>query len=88
MWARSIFTAFVLSLTTIPVWAQTVPAAPGPASGPNWRPAGYGADNAVVPATATTPGPLSPAAPTNLSTSTPPEGNSAMNTLETGTARA
>ena len=36
---RSIFTAFILSVITAQVSAQTVPAAPGPTSDPAWRPA-------------------------------------------------
>ena len=55
---RSIFTAFILSVTTIQAWAQP---APGPASDPAWRPAATGADNQVAPAAAASPGPLSPA---------------------------
>ncbi len=60
MWSRSIFTAFILSVTTVQAWAQTVPAAAGPTPGAIWRPAAYGAVNGVVPAAATSPAPLSP----------------------------
>ena len=68
MWSRSIFTAFILSVTTVQAWAQTVPAAAGPTPGAIWRPAAYGAVNGVVPAAATSPAPLSP----DLGTSGPP----------------
>ena len=59
MWARSIFTAFTLSVATTAAWAQTAPSAPGQTSGPTWRSPTFGADNGVVPATATAPAPLS-----------------------------
>ena len=60
---RSIFTAFILSLTTAQAWAQTVPAAPNPTPDPAWRPAAYGATNGAVPAAATVPAFTAPAVP-------------------------
>ena len=59
MRARSIFTVFILFVTTTQAWAQAVQDAPGPA----WRPAGFAANNGVVPAAATGQGPFSPSAP-------------------------
>ena len=59
MRTRSIFTVFILFVTTTQAWAQSVQDAPGPA----WRPAGLAANNGVVPAAATGPAPFSPSAP-------------------------
>ncbi len=67
---RSIFTAFILSVITAQVSAQTVPAAPGPTSDPAWRPAAPGGGPGVVPAAAISPAPLAPYAPAF----TPPAG--------------
>ncbi len=71
MWARSIFTAFILSVSTIQAWAQTTQNAPGPMPGATWRPAAYGAGNGADPATATSPAPLSPATPAFTSPTVP-----------------
>ncbi len=57
MWARSIFTAFALSVSTTQVRAQTTQSAPGPTAGPTWRPAAFGTDSGAVPTVAASPPP-------------------------------
>ncbi len=59
MWARSIFTALILSAAATQAWAQTVQGGYSPAPSPAWRPAGVGTDNGASPAAAA-PVPLSP----------------------------
>jgi len=59
MWARSIFTAFILSVIAVQAWAQTVQGTPGP----TWHSPTFGADNSVVPAAATSTSPLAPNTP-------------------------
>ena len=60
MWARSIFTAFILSVITVQAWAQTVQ---GTRPVPLGSSPTFGADNGVVPAAATSPSPLAPNTP-------------------------
>ncbi|MGA2253910.1 MAG: hypothetical protein ABSG53_04545 [Thermoguttaceae bacterium] len=74
MWARSIFTAFILGISTTQAWAQTAPAAPGP----TWRSPAFGADNGAVPAAAISPAPLSPGPPA-FTTPAVPGGASGIN---------